>query len=70
MAPPINVLNLGFNNEGAYSFKYTLKDYDYLDYDEVVLYSGYNDLSGENQIAPGIVPRFLSGQAIFRSCPL
>src|ERR1700682_804915 len=38
--PPINVLNLGFNNEGAYSFKYTLKDYDYLDYDEVVLYSG------------------------------
>jgi len=49
-APPINVLNLGFNNEGAYSFKYTLKDYDYLDYDEVVLYSGYNDLGGENQI--------------------
>jgi lysophospholipase L1-like esterase len=48
--PPINVLNLGFNNEGAYSFKYTLKDYEYLDYDEVVLYSGYNDLNGENQI--------------------
>ena len=48
--PPINVLNLGFNNEGAYSFKYTLKDYDYLDYDEVVLYSGYNDLNGENQV--------------------
>ena len=47
---PINVLNLGFNNEGAYSFKYTLKDYDYLDYDEVVLYSGYNDLNGENRI--------------------
>src|SRR5438034_4411947 len=23
---PINVLNLGFNNEGAYSFKFTLKD--------------------------------------------
>ncbi len=49
--PLINVLNLGFNNEGAYSFKYTLKDYEYLDYDEVVLYSGYNDLNGENQIA-------------------
>jgi lysophospholipase L1-like esterase len=48
--PPINILNLGFNNEGAYSFKYTLKDYEYLDYDEVVLYSGYNDLNGENQI--------------------
>lgn len=41
---------MGFNNEGAYSFKYTLKDYEYLDYDEVVLYSGYNDLNGDNQI--------------------
>ena len=44
--PPISVLNLGFNNDGAYSFKYTLSDYAYLDYDEVVIYSGYNDLSG------------------------
>ncbi|MEK6337263.1 MAG: SGNH/GDSL hydrolase family protein [Acidobacteriota bacterium] len=48
--PKINVLNLGFNNDGAYSFKYTLKDYAYLDYDEVVIYSGYNDLIGSNQI--------------------
>jgi len=52
VAPPIEVLNLGFNNEGAYAFKYTLKDYDYLDYDEVVLYSGYNDLIGENLLTP------------------
>jgi len=44
----INVLNLGFNNDGAYSFKYTLKDYEYLDYDAVVLYSGYNDLNEPN----------------------
>jgi lysophospholipase L1-like esterase len=44
----IKVLNLGSNGEGAYSFKYTLKDYDYLDYDAVVLYSGYNDLRGPN----------------------
>lgn len=44
----IKVLNLGFNGEGAYSFKYTLKDYDYLECDAVVLYSGYNDLSGPN----------------------
>lgn len=48
--PAISVLNLGFNNEGVYSFKYTLKDYQYLDYDEIVLYSGYNDLNGVNQI--------------------
>ncbi len=47
---PIKVLNLGFNNEGAYSFKATLKDYDYLDYDAVVLYSGYNDLDVENRV--------------------
>lgn len=46
--PPINVLNLGFNNEGAYSFKYTLRDYDYLDYDLVLFYSGYNDLLEQN----------------------
>ena len=40
----IKVLNLGFNGEGAYSFTQTLGDYDYLDADLVVLYSGYNDL--------------------------
>lgn len=45
----INVLNLAFNNEGAYSFKYTLNDYDYLDPDVVLLYSGYNDLNPPNQ---------------------
>ncbi len=47
-ASPINVLNLGFNNDGAYSFKYTMQDYEYLDYDAVVLYSGYNDLNEPN----------------------
>jgi lysophospholipase L1-like esterase len=46
--PPIKVLNLAFNNEGAYSFKYTLRDYDYLDYDLVLFYSGYNDLGVQN----------------------
>jgi lysophospholipase L1-like esterase len=44
----VTVLNLGFNNEGAYSFKYTLNDYAYLDYDLVVFYGGYNDLGGLN----------------------
>ena len=48
---PVNVLNLGFNNEGAYSFKFTLKDYAYLEPDVVVLYSGYNDAKNiENKI--------------------
>jgi len=48
---PVNVLNLGFNNEGAYSFKFTLKDYAYLEPDLVVLYSGYNDVRNiENKI--------------------
>ncbi len=41
---PVRILNLAFNNEGSYSFKYTLRDYDYLNYDLVLLYSGYNDL--------------------------
>lgn len=45
--PPARVINLGFNNEGAYSFLPTLQDYDSLDYDLVVLYEGYNDLMGD-----------------------
>jgi len=44
----INVLNLGFNAEGAYSFTQTLTDYDYLDLDLVIFYSGYNDLDAPN----------------------
>ena len=47
-APTIKVLNLGFNSEGAYSFTQTLLDYDYLDVDLVIFYSGYNDLNGPN----------------------
>lgn len=43
---PITVLNLAYNNEGAHSFKYTLRDYEYLEYDAVLFYSGYNDLLG------------------------
>jgi hypothetical protein len=41
------VVNLGYNNEGAYSFTFTLKDYEYLRYDLACLYEGYNDLSGD-----------------------
>jgi GDSL-like lipase/acylhydrolase family protein len=45
---PISVVNLGYNNEGAYSMKFTLEDYAYLHYDLVCLYEGYNDLNMVN----------------------
>lgn len=45
---PVSVVNLAYNNEGAYSFKYTLMDYEYLGYDVALLYTGYNDLGGVN----------------------
>ena len=41
------VVNLGYNNEGAYSFTFTLNDYLSLRYDLAVLYEGYNDLMGD-----------------------
>lgn len=44
----VTVVNLAFNNEGAYSYRYTLRDYEYLDYDVAVLYAGYNDLGNPN----------------------
>jgi hypothetical protein len=40
-----SVINLGYNNEGAYSFRFTLEDYASLEYDAAILYEGYNDLS-------------------------
>jgi hypothetical protein len=44
---PIRVVNLGYNNEGAYSFAFTLADYKYLQYDLAILYEGYNDMIGD-----------------------
>ena len=44
-----SVVNLAYNNEGAYSFKFTLDDYLYLDYDLALLYEGYNDLMGDSR---------------------
>ena len=41
---PVTVVNLGYVREGAWSFRATLGDYAYLDYDVAVLYEGYNDL--------------------------
>ena len=44
-SPLFTVVNLGYNNEGAFSFRTTLEDYQWLGYDLVVLYEGYNDMS-------------------------
>jgi GDSL-like Lipase/Acylhydrolase family len=41
---PISVVNLGYNNEGAYSLRFTIEDYLWLDYDLAILYEGYNDV--------------------------
>ncbi len=42
-----SVVNLGYNNEGAYSFRFTLEDYLWLDYDVACLYEGYNDMMAD-----------------------
>jgi tetratricopeptide (TPR) repeat protein len=56
---PVTVANLAWNSEGAYSFRFTLEDYDYLNPDLVILYSGYNDISRNNLV-------FRRQSAIFR----
>lgn len=43
-----SVVNLGYNNEGAYSFRFTLEDFGYLTPDLVILYEGYNDIIGDS----------------------
>jgi lysophospholipase L1-like esterase len=57
--PSVTVVNLGWNSEGAHSFTYTLKDYEYLRSDIAVLYSGYNDLAHDTQV-------FRHQSAVFR----
>ncbi len=41
------VVNLAYNNEAAYAFRFTMEDYEDLDFDIAVLYEGYNDLGDE-----------------------
>jgi hypothetical protein len=60
----VRVVNLGYNNEGAYSFAFTLRDYDYLDYDLACLYEGYNDLAGDPR-APNLAV-FRRDSPVFR----
>ncbi len=43
----VSVVNLGYIGEGAYAFVPTLRSYEYLDSDIVLLYEGYNDLWGD-----------------------
>ena len=59
--PPISVVNLAWNEESAYASLPTLEDYESLDYDIVILYSGYNDLGGH------IKKVFRRGSVIFRT---
>jgi hypothetical protein len=39
-----SVVNIAFNNEGAFAMRFGLEDYLWLDYDIAILYEGYNDL--------------------------
>ena len=59
----VSVVNLGYNNEGAYSFLPNLEDFAYLDYDAVVLYEGYNDLQGDAIVNRSVYRR---NSAVFR----
>ena len=45
--PGVDVVNLGFNGEGVVTFLPTLRSYEYLDYDIVIFYEGYNDILGD-----------------------
>ena len=60
---PVRVVNLGFNNEGAYAFLPNLEDFEYLDYDLVVLYEGYNDLPGDDDVNRAVYRR---NSAVYR----
>ena len=60
---PLRVINLGFNNEGAYAFRPNLEDFEYLDYDLVVLYEGYNDLPGDDDVNRAVYRR---NSAVYR----
>ena len=60
---PVSVVNLAYNNEGAYSFVPNLEDFADLDYDAIVLYEGYNDLTGDESVNTLVYRR---ASAVFR----
>lgn len=45
-----SVVNLAYNALGAFAFRFILEDYEWLEYDLLILYTGYNDLKdpGDN----------------------
>jgi hypothetical protein len=45
---PATAVNLAYNNEGAYSLRFTVADYRYLDYDIACFYQGYSDVPGRD----------------------
>ena len=45
-----SVVNLAYTAERAFSFRPTMEDYDYLDFDIAILYEGYNDLADYNTV--------------------
>ncbi len=59
---PVSVVNLGYNNEGAYSLRFTLEDYRWLNYDVAVLYDGYNDVT--------LTPPDMNRQVFRRDSPI
>jgi hypothetical protein len=59
----VSVVNLGYNNEGAYSFVPNLEDFAYMDYDAIVFYEGYNDLTGDAGVNTSVYRR---NSAVFR----
>lgn len=59
----VTVVNLGYNNEGAFAFLPNLEDFEYLDYDVVVLYEGYNDLPGDAGVNRSVYRR---NSAVYR----
>ena len=42
-----SVVNLAYNNEGAFAMRFNLEDYAWLNYRVAILYEGYNDLGDE-----------------------
>lgn len=42
-----SVVNLGYNNEGAFALVPNIEDFAYLDFDAAIFYLGYNDLAGD-----------------------
>jgi len=60
---PVRVVNLGFNNEGAFAWVPNLEDFAYLDYDVIVLYEGYNDLPGDEGVNRSVYRR---NSAVYR----